>query len=225
MLSPVKSTKIYEMVMEQIKDIVKKGELKSGDKLPSERDLCEKLEVSRASVREALRALQMLGLIESKHGEGNFINENIQNSLLEPLSIVFLLLGSKSEDILELRKVIEPETAALAAKNITNEQLIELKELMDELNNNSDAEICASIDKKFHYKIAQASGNHLISNIMFSISSLIEKYIENSKIHALNKTLVRDQHEEIWRALETHNGSVAAAAVKKHLELSYVLQD
>ena len=116
MLSPVKSTKIYEMVMEQIKDIVKKGELKSGDKLPSERDLCEKLEVSRASIREALRALQMLGLIESKHGEGNFINENFENSLLEPLSIVFLLLGSKSGDVLELRKIIEPETAALAAK-------------------------------------------------------------------------------------------------------------
>ena len=153
MLSPVKNTKVYEMVMEQIKNIVKKGELKTGDKLPSERDLCEKLEVSRASVREALRALQMLGLIESKHGEGNFINENFENSLLEPLSIVFLLLGSKSEDVFELRKVIEPETAALAAKNITDEQLIELKEIMDELNNNSDAEICASLDKKFHYKI------------------------------------------------------------------------
>ena len=223
MLSPVKSTKIYEMVMEQIKDIVKKGELKSGDKLPSERDLCEKLEVSRASVREALRALQMLGLIESKHGEGNFINENFENSLLEPLSIVFLLLGSKSEDVFELRKVIEPETAALAAKNITDEQLIELKEIMDELNNNSDAEICASLDKKFHYKIAQASGNNLISTIMFSISSLIEEYIENSKIHTFNKTLVRAQHEEIWRTLETHNCSAAATVVKKHLELNHTV--
>ena len=165
----------------------------------------------------------MLGLIESKHGEGNFINENFENSLLEPLSIVFLLLGSKSEDVLELRKIIEPETAALAAKNITDEQLIELKEIMEELNNTSDAEACASLDKKFHYKIAQASGNHLISTIMFSISSLIEKYIENSKIHTLNKTLVKTQHEEIWRALETHDGSAAAAAVKKHLELSYVV--
>lgn len=169
MLSPVKSTKIYEMIMEQIKDIVKNGKLKSGDKLPSERDLCEKLEVSRASVREALRALQMLGLIESKHGEGNFINENFENSLLEPLSIVFLLLGSKSGDVLELRKIIEPETAVLAAKNITNEQLTELKEIMDELNDNFDTEICASLDKKFHYKIAQASGNNLISTVMFSI--------------------------------------------------------
>jgi len=223
MLSPVKNTKIYEMVMEQIKDLVKKGELKSGDRLPSERELCEKLEVSRASIREALKALQMLGLIETKHGEGNFINENFENSLLEPLSIVFLLLGSKSEDVLELRKVIEPETAALAAKNITDGQLIELKEIMEELNNNSDVDTCASLDKKFHYKIAQASGNNLISTIMFSISSLIEECIENSKIHTFNKTLVRAQHEEIWRTLETHNCSAAATAVKKHLEFNHTL--
>ena len=116
MLSPVKNLKIYELVMEQIKDLVKKGQLMSGDKLPSERELCEKLEVSRSSVREALKALQMLGLIESKHGEGNFIKENFEDSLLEPLSIVFLLLGSKNEEVLELRRVIEPEIAALAAK-------------------------------------------------------------------------------------------------------------
>lgn len=224
MLSPVKSVKIYEMVMEQIKDIVKRGELQRGDKLPSERDLSEKLGVSRASVREALRALQMLGLIESRHGEGNFINENFENSLLEPLSIVFLLLGSKSENILELRKIIEPETAALAAKNISNEQLNELKGIMNEINNSTDAEICASLDKKFHYKIAQASGNNLISTIMFSVSSLVEKYIENSKIHTLNKVLVKDQHEEIWRALKTHDGVAAASAVKKHLELSYLIE-
>lgn len=223
MLSPVKSTKIYEIVIEQIKEIVKRGELKSGDKLPSERDLCEKLEVSRASVREALKSLQMLGLIESKHGEGNFINENFENSLLEPLSIVFLLLGSKSEDVLELRKIIEPETAAIAAKNITDEQLIELKEIMDELNNNSDIEACAILDKKFHYKIAQATGNHLISTIMFSISSLVEKYIENSKVHTINKILVKNHHEEIWRALKDRDSNAASIAAQKHLELNHIV--
>lgn len=222
MLSPVKNQKIYEIVMEQIKDIVKKGELNSGDKLPSERDLSEKLEVSRASVREALKALQMLGLIESKHGGGNFIKDRFEDSLLEPLSIVFLLLGSKSEEVLELRKVIEPETAALAAKNITHEQLIELKEIMEELNRNSDIEICASLDKKFHYKIAQASGNNLISTMMFSISSLIENYIENSKVHTSNKELVKIQHEEIWRALESKDSVLAADAVRKHLELNKI---
>jgi DNA-binding FadR family transcriptional regulator len=219
MLSPVKSTKIYEMVMEQIKDIVKKGEVKSGDKLPPERYLSEKLEVSRSSIREALKTLQILGLIETRHGDGNFINSNFENNLLEPLSIVFLLLGSKSSDVLELRKIIEPETAALAARNITKEQLKELREITNKLNNASDVETCASLDKKFHYKIAQASGNHLISTVMFSISSLIEKYIENSKIHTFNKELVKIHHEEICRALETHNAAEVAVAVKRHLEL------
>jgi DNA-binding FadR family transcriptional regulator len=219
MLSPVKSSKIYEIVMEQIKDIVKKGELKSGDRLPSERELAEKLEVSRASVREALKALKMLGLIETKHGGGNFINYNFEDSLLEPLSIVFLLLGSKSEDIIEVRKIIEPEIAALAAKNITKEQVIELKEIANELNITSDIEKCASLDKKFHYKIAQASGNNLISTIMFSVSSLIEKYIKNSKVHTFNKELVKIQHDEICRALEEHDSIDATAIVKKHLEL------
>ncbi len=223
MLSPVKSTKIYEMVIEQIKDIVKKGELRSGDKLPSERELCDKLEVSRASIREALKSLQMLGLIESKHGEGNFINENFENSLLEPLSIVFLLLGSKGDDVLQLRKIIEPETAALAAKNITDEQLMELKDIMEELNNASDGEVSASLDKRFHYKIAQASGNHLISTVMFSMSSLIEKYIENSNVHNSNKEMVKTNHEEIWRALKAHDADAAAAAIRKHLELNDVV--
>lgn len=222
MLNPVKNTKVYEVIMEEIKDIVKKGELKSGEKLPSERELADKLEVSRTSVREALKALTMIGLIESKHGEGNFIKSNFENSLLEPLSIVFLLIGSKNEDIIELRRIIEPEAAGIAAKNITKSELRDLKEIMKELNNSLDAEICAQLDKKFHYKIAQASGNHLISTIMFSISSLIEKYIDSSRIHNINKKVVKLQHEEIYKALESRDSKKASEYVKKHLELGII---
>lgn len=220
MLTPIKNTKIYEKVMEQIKDLVRKGKLKRGDKLPSERDLCDQLQVSRTSVREAIRALEMLGLIEAKHGEGNFINDNFEKSLLEPLSIVFMLLGSNAEEILELRKIIEPETAALAAKNITEDQIIELRKIADELNHAEDVETSVSLDKKFHYKITQASGNPLISSIMFSISSLVENYIENSKVHIFSKEIVKSHHEEICIALETHNGVAASSLVKKHLQLT-----
>lgn len=225
MLNPIKNTKIYEKVMEQIKQLVKEGKLNRGDKLPSERDLSDQLQVSRTSVREALRALETLGLVEARHGEGNFINDNLENSLLEPLSIVFLLLGSKSEEILELRKILEPETAAIAAKNITSAQIAELKKLADELNNTESVETSAFLDKQFHYKIAEASGNLLISTIMFSLSSLIEEYIENSQIHTFNKDLVKVHHEEICRALETHDCTAASEAVKKHLEFTTVKQN
>lgn len=218
MLKPVKNVKIYEAVMEQIKDLVKKGELKRGDKLPSERELCDILKVSRTSVREALKALEMLGLVESRHGGGNYIKDNFENNLIEPLSIVFLLLGSNSRDVLELRKIIEPETASIAAQAINEEQLKELKDILESINKISDPETCAELDREFHYKIAQASGNPLISTIMKSISALIEQYIKNSNILTVNKTLVQGQHEEIYKALEAHNSVKAAQAVKRHLE-------
>lgn len=218
MLSPIKNTKIYEKIIEQIKDLVRKGELKSGDRLPSERDLSEQLQVSRTSVREALRALEMLGLVESKQGEGNFINCNFEKSLLEPLSIVFMLTGSNADEILELRKIIEPQAAALAAKKITEQQLQEITEISNELNNSDDGEISAELDKKFHYKIMQASGNLLISNIMFSVSSLVESYIKNTKINITDKSSVKKYHEEIYSALQKHDPIAAADAMKEHFK-------
>lgn len=215
----MKNTKLYEVMIEQIKDLIKTDNLKSGDKLPSERELAERFEVSRTSVREALKALNMIGLIESKHGEGNFVKSKFENSLLEPLSVLFLLIGSKYEDILQLRQIIEPQVAYLAAKNITKFQLVELMTIMERINNSSEAEVCAKLDKKFHYKIAEASGNQLISTIMFSISSLIEKYIDSSNIYNINKKMIEIQHQEIYMNLKHHNSEKASECVKKHLEL------
>lgn len=218
MLSPIKNTKIYEKVIEQIKDLVRKGELKSGDRLPAERYLSEQLQVSRTSVREAIRSLEMLGLVESRQGEGNFIKSNFENSLLEPLSIVFMLSGGNADEVLELRKILEPQTAALAAMNITEEQLQEIIEIGNELNITDDESLCASLDKKFHYKIMQASGNLLISNIMFSVSSLIEEYIKDTRINVIDKNSVKKHHAEICDALRKHDSVAAAKSMKEHLE-------
>lgn len=99
------------------------GNLQKGDKLPSERELVDQLKVSRTSIREALRALEIVGLIKCKQGEGNFIRDNFDNSLFEPLSLVFMLERSNKEDIIEVRRIIEVEAAALAAKRITKDQL------------------------------------------------------------------------------------------------------
>lgn len=222
MFSTIKNTRVYEQVIEQIKDIIKKGELRCGDKLPPERDLGEKLNVSRTSIREALRVLEILGIIECRQGEGNFIKDNFEDSLLEPLSMTFMLHGSKTDEILELRKMIEPETAALAAKNINDEQLQEIKELVYLLNSTENEEKSAEIDKKIHYKIVQASGNYLVSNMMFAVSSLVETYIEDVVTNMFqneeNKNTVKKQHENIVQAIEAHDSAGASIAMRKHLE-------
>ena len=81
MFSPIKNTKVYEQVIDQIKNMIDEGNLKKGDKLPSERSLVEQLKISRASIREALRALEVIGLIECRQGEGSYIRTNFQDNL------------------------------------------------------------------------------------------------------------------------------------------------
>ena len=222
MFREIKNTMVFEQVIEQIKEIIQNGELKCGDQLPSERDLCEQLHVSRTSVREALRSLEMLGIIECRQGEGNFIRESFEDSLLEPISITFMLHGSKTNEILELRKIIEPETAALAAKNISAAELQEIKELILLLNREDDSEKSAEIDKKIHYKIVRASGNGLVINVMYAVSNLVDRYIEAVVANLFqtpeNKSIVKEQHEAVVRAIEAHDAAKAAAAMRKHLE-------
>ena len=217
MLTPIKNVKVYEIIMNQIKDIVRSGELKRGDKLPSERDLALKLNVSRTSVREAIKALETLGLIESKHGEGNYIRSDFEDILLEPLSIVFMLLGSDNNEILQLRNVIEPEVAKIAAQNITNDEIEKIEDIIEKLSKTKDSKECASLDKEFHYAIAKASKNHLLSTIIFSVSSLIEEYIDESKIYDDKKEEVIKEHRKILKALKEHNKEEAFKEAKNHL--------
>ncbi|AKA69168.1 FadR/GntR family transcriptional regulator [Clostridium scatologenes] len=222
MLNTTKKTRVYEKVIEKIKELIGKGELKCGDRLPSERELCEQLNVSRTSVREALRVLEILGLIECKIGEGNFVKDSFEDSLLEPLSMTFMLHGSKTDEILDLRKFTEPGMAALAAKNINEEQLKEIEELVNLLNSTENEEECAELDKKMHYKIVQASGNYLVSTMMFAASTLVETYIENVLTNMFrnveNKNIVKKQHEDIIQAIKKHDSEAASMAMLKHLE-------
>ena len=95
MFISVKNKKVYEEVIEQIKDMIYNGILKKGDKLPSERDMVEELQVSRTSVREALRSLEVIGLIESRQGEGNFVKDSLEKGHIEPPSVMHMGKDSK----------------------------------------------------------------------------------------------------------------------------------
>lgn len=222
MFTPIKNTKVYEQVIEQIKGMIADGTLKKGDKLPSERDLAEQLGISRASIREAIRSLEIIGLIESRQGEGNFIRSSFENSLLEPLSIMFMLNEGKVQEIFELRKVIEIETAALAAKQITDEELDHMLDLINKMKSSDNEEERVTYDTKFHYKIAQASRNFLIVNILNTVSILMDSFIRDARkriISNQHKDDIDFQHEKIWNALRNHNPGEAAEAMRRHMEL------
>jgi GntR family transcriptional repressor for pyruvate dehydrogenase complex len=221
MFSPIKNIKVYEQVIDQIKNMIDKGTLKKGDKLPSERDLVEQLQVSRASIREALRALEVIGLIECRQGEGNFIKSSFQDNLFEPLSIMFMLEKINPEEVLELRKIMEVEASGLAAKRTSEEQLEELKEIVERFENCEDEEINVINDKEFHYKIAEYSGNVLIFNILRTVSTLVDDFIKDARkliiVQHENKEVL-SQHKEIFEAIEIHNSEAARRAMREHLD-------
>lgn len=223
MFTPIKNTKVYEQVIDQIKSMIENGKLKRGDKLPSERDLVEQLGVSRASIREAIRVLEIIGLIDCKQGEGNFIKQSFDNGLFEPLSVMFMLNDGKTNEIFELRRVMEIETAALAAKRITEEELEELNSLIKEMDTAQSEEERAKIDKKFHYNITHASRNFLIVNILNTVSTLMDAFIKNAREEILkndiDKSVINNQHKEIYKALFEHNSVKAAKAMGKHMDL------
>jgi len=224
MLSPIKNTKVYEQVIEQVKEMIADGTLKKGDKLPSERDLVEQLQVSRTSIREALRAMEIIGLIECKQGGGNFVRENFENNLFEPLSIMFMLEKGDPMEIIELRKIIEVETVALAANRITDEEIISIGEIIEALKESINEEAAVKIDKRFHYEIAKASKNSLIISILNAISSLIDAYIKGARMKILveesNRVLLSNQHEKIYLALKEHDAVEAVKAMNAHLDFA-----
>jgi len=221
--TPVKNTKVYEQVIEQIKYMITSGELKQGDKLPPERELVEKFQVSRTSIREALRALQIIGLIECRQGGGNYIRDSFEDNLIEPLSLMFVLQNSKNIEILELRKILEIETARLAAEKISSDEIIRLGEIIDEMKNSPIEEFNVKLDKEFHFIIAKASGNNLIISILKAVSSLMDSFIKEAREAIINKDenkeSLLEHHTNIYNALANHDAKKAEKVMKDHMNL------
>ncbi|MBP1918061.1 FadR/GntR family transcriptional regulator [Youngiibacter multivorans] len=222
MESGLKNKKVYETVIDQIKDMIISGELKKGDRLPPERDLVDTLNVSRTSIREALRALQIIGLVECRQGGGNFIRESFEDNLIEPLSLMFVLQNSRNLELIELRKSIEVQMAALAADKVTDTELGELEGIIKKMKKNPSEAESVRLDADFHYLIARASGNKLMESILRAVSSLMDTFIKETREELLvnpeNDEKLVETHEDIAVALRSHDSSKAADAMERHLD-------
>ena len=229
MFSNITNKKIYQQVISQIQDMILSGKLKKGDKLMSERELSEKMGVSRTSIREALRVLETMGIIESRQGEGNFICNNIESSLIQPLSMMFILNNGSYEDILELRNMIELEAVKLAAIRGTEEEFKELKMISQNLINNDENCDKEGIDKMIHYKIACMSKNFLIKSLYKISLNLLEDFIVNSRQKIVNyyneEEILNNQHKKICDAIIARDPENAYKYMKEHLDLIKITMD
>ena len=172
MFNKVQTKKVYMKIVEQVRDLIKEGRLKPGDKLPPEQILAEKFGTSRPSVREALSALEILGITESRGGKGNFIKDNFNFPLYEQK---FRELEEEESpfELLEARKVVETEIVGLAAKKATEEEIAAIQESLDKMKSAmTNIPEIMEFDREFHINIARAAHNNLLFSMMIYLADL-----------------------------------------------------
>jgi GntR family transcriptional repressor for pyruvate dehydrogenase complex len=217
-VEPINSPRIYEEIVRQIRTLISEGKLKSGDRLPPERDLAERFRVSRASVREALRSLESMGLIEIRLGEGTFVREISVDSLIEPLALVILTQREAVGELFEARRLLEPPIAGLAARRSTKEEIQEMERILEE----QGKEVAAggtglAQDAAFHAAIASSTNNRAITRIVHAVIDLLTQSREESLQIAGRPTRSHQDHLRILEAIRGRRSAEARRAMLDHV--------
>jgi GntR family transcriptional repressor for pyruvate dehydrogenase complex len=217
-IEPIKSTRIYEEIVRQVKQLIADGKLKSGDRLPPERDLAEKFMVSRTSVREALRALQSRGLIEIRAGEGAFICDISVDTLIEPLALVILPHREAVGELFEARRLLEPAIAALAARRATREELLEMERILEDQSKEVlQGRTGVTQDTALHAAIAHSAHNRAITRIVGTLMDLLAQSREESLLTPGRPTRSHADHRRILDAIRRRDEVAAHRAMLDHL--------
>lgn len=224
----IKTEKVYMRVVNQIRDLIKSGRLSPGDKLPPEKVLADRLGVSRPSIREGIVALEIMGLVESRGGKGNFIRDFIDSAALDN---AYGELESKESpfELLEARKIVEVEVAGCAAQNATPEDVAKLKrtlalmrESVVKFVNSGDYTQPAELDRQFHEDVVEATHNTVLRRIVLQIFEGMKEDLWMRLKAQSWSTPGRPQrylreHEDIMAAIEAKDAEMARETMRKHL--------
>ena len=217
-ISTIDRVPVGEQVARQLLALVQNGSLTPGQKLPPERELSTMLEVSRPSLREALRALSLLGVLRIRQGGGVYVSELDPESLLAPLHFFISLNAQNLEDLFEARLVVEAENARIAARKISEEDIVRLKKCVDfEAHEVDDEDKFIQSDVEFHSIINESVDNAFLNRFATSLHILGKASREiTGHIPGVIRQSLKD-HKKIVVAIEARDGEAAAAAMKTHL--------
>lgn len=215
--------KAYARVIEKVKKMILSGELKPGEKLPPEREFAEKLEVSRNSVREAIRIMDMMGIISSQQGSGNYVTCEFQKSITETMAMMFAMDQVNDKQISQVRYSLEVLAFTLALDRVSEEDLAKMEECVEKLDKNGDSKNNATLDKIIHYTLARASGNQLLIDILEACSSVFDIFIEDMRYGILKnenrKTELNECHRHLVDALIEGDREKGLQALRWHFEM------
>ena len=217
-LEPVKRSRIYEHIVDQIHALIREGRWAPGDQIPPERELAERFRVSRTSVREALRALESVGLIEIRPGEGTFVREISVDALVEPLALVLLSQRAMIEELFEARRLLEPAIAGLAARRASKDEIQEMERTLEaQAREIKRGHTGLAQDAAFHHAIGTAAHNRAITRIVHAVMDLLAQSREESLSTPGRPTRSHEDHRRILAAIRAGDAAAAERAMRDHV--------
>lgn len=219
MLKAVIKKRAYEDIVKQIRCLIEKGKLKRDDQLPSERELSETFRVSRATVREAVIALEAMLLVERRQGNGTYVVASSEEALVQPLAAALFHEKDDLIDIFFVRKILEPGMAQQAAENARSEEIAELEEIVreqqDAVGHGRDP---FQNDTHFHHLLARMCRNRVLERLFLALVDLLHqsrgRYVQSEE----RKQISLEGHRHVLDAIRQRDGVAARRAMRRHLE-------
>lgn len=219
----VQTKKIYELVAEQIRDRIQRGEVKPGERLESVEQLAKRFQVGRSTIREALSALRAMGLVDIRQGEGTFVTGFNLSRLAEPIGDFVKINKKEMLEFFEVRKIIEAGAASIAASKRKPEHLDAMKASLDAMGKATGKDnLGEAADANFHIAIAEATQNSVLLKMMNQIADTLRDTMRESRrlwLFSEDSTLERlsQEHTAIYRAIEEQNPPLAQQLMLAHL--------
>ena len=226
LIEPIRKTRVHEEIADRVRQLILDGTYPPGQPLPSERVLAARLGVSRGSVRDALRTLEVLGLLEPRHGQGTFPRELSVDRLVTPLSSVLTYQRDLQDELMDVRRMFEPAVARAAATRVTDADVAELERVVDRQRRKVAAGRSAiGEDTEFHAAMARATHNRVAVRLMATLNDLL---MESRKLTLKQRGRPERSlrgHEAIVGAMRRRDAAAAERAMHDHIdEIAAVLK-
>jgi GntR family transcriptional repressor for pyruvate dehydrogenase complex len=219
LITPIKKTRLAEEVADRIRVLMLDGTFPRGEPLPSERHLAERFGVSRGSIRDALRTLETIGLLETRHGQGTFPHELSVDRLVAPLASVMAYRPDLQDELLDVRRMFEPAVARVAAQRATEEDLADLQRILDAQRQKLNAGKSAIVeDTAFHAILARSTRNRVVMSIMATLNNLLVESRTQSLEQKGRPARSIEGHEAVVAALRRRDAEGASQAMYNHID-------
>ena len=212
----------YRKTINYILDLIRSGMLQVGDKLPTERSISEKLGISRNTVREALRGLEILGIVNGKQGSGNYLTDNISESISKAMDIMLLMNKTSKEEISSFRRNMEKSVCSyLITNGSSSENKLKIVAALNRLKESEGTDEQTAADRDFHYSLIYATENSFWITMMEAVSGVYTRWIDNFLMTADSdvRKRLQDAHEKMVQGIITGDRVFCFCAIDAHYDL------